>query len=243
MLAGALLMSGCAIYNGTSTDIPLFQEKGEWHVETAFVPVPLPLGIPVPIPILAIPFRGTVSHSLTDRVGLSVGADALRQNVQAMGGIYTPVNDHFVWELFGGLALGRGEKSDQEASYGYSGHYMMPFVQIDCGWRDLTRWMHLDVAFALRAGGIYGETRYSYPYRNELTVNNYYTPKMFFHGVRPLLEPSMEIRFGWERLKFNIRYYQIFILGNGSDRPYNLRDIPTLRGGVGLGVSYRFGGH
>lgn len=196
---------------------------------------PLPLGNRVSLPILPIPFRGTVSHSLTDRVGLSAGADALRQNVQAMGGIYTPVDDHFVWEFYGGLALGRGEKFDSEDYPSYSGHYVMPFLQVDCGWRDLTLWMHLDVAFALRAGGIYGSTNYYYEQYDPTTNTYYSTAGEPFHGVRPLLEPSMEVRFGWSRLKFNIRYYQIFILGNGNDRPHNLRDIPALRGGIGLG--------
>jgi hypothetical protein len=96
IVAAAMLATGCAVYNGTSTDIPLFQEKGELHVEAAF----FPLGVP-PLHLLPIPYRGTVSYSLTNEVGISASVDALRQTVQAMGGIYRPVDRRFVCELYG----------------------------------------------------------------------------------------------------------------------------------------------
>lgn len=238
LMAGTLLTSGCAVYNGTSTDIPLFQEKGEWQVEAGGIPLPLSIYY---LPIIPIPYRGTVSFSATDRVGLSLSGDLLKQHVQAMGGIYTPVDEHFVWELYGGLALGRG-KETEEGDFSYIGHYVMPFAQVDCGWRDLTRWMHLDVAFALRAGALYGETDYSY-YLYDQSTESFYTQHDNFQGLRPMLEPSMEVRFGWNRLKFNVKIYRVFVFGNGNDRPYGLEDIPTVGGGFGFGMSYRFGGH
>ena len=233
MVAAAMLTTGCAVYNGTSTDIPLFQEKGELQVEAAFVP----LGV-TPIYLLPIPYRGTVSYSLTDEVGISASVDALRQTVQAMGGIYRPVDRRFVWELYGGLALGRGENSNPENNFSYTGRYMMPFVQVDCGWRDLTRWMHLDVAFALRAGGIFGQTEYTEYGWDEYST--WVVQQDSFRGLRPMLEPSMEVRFGWSDLKFNVRFYRIFVLGNEHNHPCNLQDIPAMNGGMGVGMSYRF---
>lgn len=231
MVAEAMLATGCAVYNGTTTDIPLFQEKGELQLEGAFAPAGRAmLGIP-------LPYRVTASYSLTDRVGLSASVDALRQTVQAMGGVYRPMDRHFVWEVYGGLALGRGKRTEPE-KYSYYGRYAMPFVQVDCGWRDLTRWLHVDVAFAMRAGGIVGETEYrEYGFDQ---YSEWVVQEERFKGVRPMLEPSVEVRFGWSDLKFNLRYYQIFVFGNGRNHPGLLQDIPSMKGGIGVGMSYRF---
>lgn len=240
----SLLAVSCGVYNGSSSAIPLFQQRGEVQVELGVIPYPfIPNAIdPIPI-VLPIPYSGTVSFSPTDRLGVSLGADLSRQNAQAMVGVYNPIGDHFVWELFGGFSAGRGSHHDHESLRGFEGYYLMPFIQADCGWRDLTRVMHIDLGFSLRLGGIYGNTELSYGvYARE--ADEYITHSRHFEVIRPLIEPAIEFRFGWSRLKFNIRTYKFFILNNSYHGSYQNHDIPVHETGFGFGfgVSYRFGG-
>ena len=110
----------------------------------------------------------------------------------------------------------------------------MPFLQADFGWRDLTRILHLDAAFSMRAGGLYGKMDRNW---YEMIDGATYRIHQSYSSIRPVFEPSIELRFGWEHFKFNLRIYTIHVLNNEyKGRPA----IPSDGGGYNFGISYRF---
>ncbi len=222
-------LTGCSVYSGSTTDVPLFRERGELQAEVGVCPTPY---------VIPIPYAATASYSLTDHVGFSATADWARRYWQAMCGFYQPVGDKFVCEAFGGFAMGwdRVLHYDNYSPDGMTvrGDYRMPFVQIDCGWRDLTRILHPDLAFAVRVGGIYGDVDRSW---TEYVGETGYHRHTHFEGMRALIEPSVELRFGWDHFKFNFQVYLTYIL-DSHGKPDNM--IPANAGGYNFGISYRF---
>lgn len=222
-----LIATGCGIYNPACVDIPLVREKGELQLEGAVLPLDYDEILP----------RVSMAYGITDRLAAAVSLDPYRGYSQAMAGAYFPVGEKFVWEVYGGGGIGAGRVRNY--SHGYytsSGKYGLTFVQIDGGWRNLTRFLNLDIAFSLKTGWLRSHLDicdgWSY-YQDSLGVEHSY---LAYHNATDnslLVEPTVEVRFGWPNFKFNMKMGYCYHFGNEYSRMYG--DI-----GIGFGMSYRF---
>lgn len=220
VLAVAALLSivttGCGIYNATPVTIPTIREKGEWQLEGGIVPYGIPTFLFLP--------RASAAYGLTDHVALAASIDPVRSWTQVMGGVYFPVKDKFVWEVYGGFGTGRGTDGGVVSKSEDYGTYKMAFVQGDCGWRNLTNFLHIDVAMSLKTGlAFYHMYYYSY--------DDAYREK---EGVNFVINPMLEVRFGSEKIKFNVKVGIPYLIPDASG--FKL-DAPG-DGDIGVGVSF-----
>lgn len=189
----SMLLSACGAYNGSTVSMPTIRQQGEWHLEGAVSPWPL---------VEFAPPLGHVSAAvgLTDHFVMAADADATRLYAQIMGGAYFPVREKFVWEVFGGAGYGNGTNDDGVMWYSkkedYS-YYKVGFIQGDCGWRNLTDFLHIDVSLGLKTGLVFYDRK----------VHDDETGGAYLHssGQNLALSPMVEVRFGWEHVKFNIK--------------------------------------
>ena len=216
--AAAMLMTGCsAVYFPTSADIPLIREKGEVQLEGMVYPDE-PLGI-----------RASAAWGVTDHLAVEAIVDPLRQYSQAMVGFYSPVDSKFVYELYGGFGGGTRNGYGYEPDIRYNAKYLLPFLQADCGWINLIEPLNLDFAVSLKVGAMHGHTINSFKHHDSIWV--YWTAQTYDDWML-LLEPTVELRMGWDNLKFSLRagWSALYFGHSISNFPYSL----------GLGVSYRF---
>lgn len=80
-----------------------------------------------------------------------------------------------------------------------SGEYNLPFVQLDCGLRDLTP-LHIDCGVALR-GGIMKPQLITATW-NDLDGESAHSS---YGAGTPLLEPQLFVRMGWGSVKYSLQ--------------------------------------
>ena len=219
LIAAAVLMTGCsAVYFPTSADIPLIREKGEVQLEGMVYP-DKPLGI-----------RASAAWGVTDHLAVEAIVDPARQYSQAMVGFYSPVGSKFVYELYGGFGGGtRNGSYDYSAYARYYAKYYLPFLQADCGWINLIEPLNLDFAVSLKMGAVHGNRVVTDGW---VSSNGFYQTTKTYDDWMLLLEPTVELRMGWENLKFSLRA--------GCSALYFGHSISNFPYSLGLGVSYRF---
>ena len=220
MFLVSVLATSCGIYNSAAIEIPTIREKGELNVEGAVIPaVPVVSTMPYD---LVLGLRGSIAYGLTDHAAIAASIDPLRSHVQAMGGAFFPTNDKFVWELYAGGTYGGGReftKCDCDDNVVYA----MPFIQGDVGWRNLTRVLHLDLAMSLKTGWSF--------YNHKMTSYDDGSVELNRFGNGMVVLPAVEMRFGWEHFKFNVKMGGHFSLFEN----YHVDDFP-FDFGVGMNL-------
>ena len=197
-----LLTTGCSIYHPQAVDIPLLQEPGETRVDLA-----LSLSA---IPTLSGPqFNTTVSYAfgewMSGQAHANVGGGTYYFHVAP--GSYLPIGERFVLEGYAGLGFGgafeqSGDATPQEGeaySYRFSGHFKLPYLQINAGWRHL--WI-FEVAAGFKTGLMIPDftfLEYGYEdYSQQTDYERYTTPNL-------LLEPQLQFRIGGKHVMFTTR--------------------------------------
>ena len=166
---------------------------------------------------------------MTDHLAVEAIVDPLRQYSQAMVGFYSPVGSKFVYELYGGFGGGTKSGFYDDPDFRYNAKYLLPFLQADCGWINLIEPLNLDFAVSLKVGAMHGHTIISFKHHDSIWV--YWTAQTNDDWML-LLEPTVELRMGWENLKFSLRA--------GCSALYFGHSISNFPYSLGLGVSYRF---
>lgn len=225
-----VLAVGCGAYNPVCTDIPLISQRGELQAEGAILPggnnyrsSPLMM-------------RGSLVYGFANHFAAGISADPFRHYGQLTAGTFFAPTDKFVWEMYAGYGLGNGELyRDYDPGESDYSSYQMHFVQLNAGWLNLTRVLHLDIAFSLKAGGIFVETNFGdgTEYSDEI---GWYRRFHYANGYRFMLEPTAEVRFGWEHFKFNVKLGFTYVFNNTG----NHYVLPYSSPAVGAGVSLRF---
>jgi hypothetical protein len=221
----ACLVTGCSVYTPTCTDIPLIREKGEMQIEGAVVAAD------------EVALRATVAYGFTDHFAAAASIDPQRRYYQALAGAYFPVGDRFVWELYGGAGYGRGYNyRDSDPGLDSYGRHWLVFVQADAGWQNLTRFLNMDIAFSLKTGYMNRDLNVG---DGTVMVTDTVSGITQWYGIHHyaeehclLVEPTVEVRFGWEHFKFNVKagYAHLFGSKEGQYAPLSF----------GVGMSYRF---
>ncbi len=192
-------------------------------------------GAVIPLDYDEILPRVSMAYGISDYLTAASSLDPFRGYTQAMVGAYFPVGEKFVWEVYGGYGFGGGECRVYARDYYHSGKYGVTFVQIDGGWRNLTRLLNLDIAFSLKTGWLHNALNICdglVYYQDSFGVEHSY---LAYHNAIDnslLMEPTVELRFGWSDFKFNVKAGYCHLFGNQYGHYGELA--------LGLGMSYRF---
>ena len=218
--AVATLMTGCGVYNPMTVHIPLIHERGEVQLEGALLPT---TRWPVPLDM-----RASVAWGITNDLAVQAAIDPFRSYSQAMAGLYFPQENNFVWEIYVGVGTGKGRQSN-------IGGREPVFVQGDAGWLEMTRKGHLDLAFSLKTGVLRGEINVGKGVPYEVN-GEWISDSATTLADNILLEPTVELRFGWERFKFNVKAGLCYLV------PWRPEGYHISQGllSLGAGMSYRF---
>lgn len=206
------------VYGPTCTDFPMLDGKGDIRLDVA---------------LLDLGASSSVSYGITNN--LFVQGEAFYDNDgigshyygQATSGWYNN-QDNRVVELSGGVCLGYGNTglNLDRSNYEQNGNYGICFLQGDYGWKGLAN-SHLDVALGAKLGY----------YGSSLSIYNYYSNKTverFFHGV--IFEPTVNLRFGWEKLKFNLKIGRDFRKEFSNGGKFPISGYPRFE----LSLNYHF---
>ena len=180
-------LKGCDIYSPTCTDFPMLDGKGDFRLDgTAVLFGP---GL-------------TLSYGITDN--LFVQADAYYTSERSANRYYGLISsgwynnyDNKIVELFGGVSYGHGSVWSVDRDSHRLGDYGTCFLQGNYGWKGLAN-SHIDVALGAKLG-------YYCAFLREY-IYHYDHPTSSIKGIcnALFLEPTVDFRFGWEKLKFNV---------------------------------------
>lgn len=232
LILPVLLLSGCSVYNPRVVHIPLLSQRGEVQLEGAALPATSNQKVPVDL-------RASLAWAVSNHLAVAASLDPFRNYTQGMAGFYFPQANNFVWELYAGAGWGWGRQSylfggDEYPWTKPEGSYRSVFLQADAGWLNLTRKGHLDLGFSLKAGPLEAWVRHG---KDSIDADGSYAVKYTtVNSTSILLEPTAELRFGWERLKFNVKAGYCYLV---PLRPAGYR-LNYTRLSFGAGLSYRF---
>lgn len=220
LVGSLLLLPGCSIYHPQPVDIPLIN-----HSRDARVDVSASMSAWL-IPDL-FSFNVTGAYGFNDWLTAQAHANFGGDNYygQIAPGFYYPLGEKSVIETYVGIGYGGGwrdnvdqENSDKATSnYSFSGHYMLPFVQGNFGWHDLSA-LHIDLAFGLKLGDFKPDFDY---YDVDASGDEVPGTRQSYTASNFLIEPQFMLRLGGEHMKLSFRagYAWLSDLGdNGSNK-------------------------
>lgn len=235
-IAITLTAASCTVYRPQIVDIPLIEEKGETRIDAA-------AGFSFWLLPDAISFGATATHGFTDLVSGQVHANYSGNGnyyLQAAPGIHTRVGSSATFEAFAGIGYGASgyestpssssETSSENSSqshYAYDGTYLLPYAQLNFGWRHLGP---CEIAFGLKAGAFIPDYTYQHFDENgdiqpDRTVN--------YKTTNALLEPQLQFRVGSDRVKYTLRisfaWLDDVMSSNGTNFTY---DFFTISNGL-----------
>lgn len=197
-------LTGCSVYHPQAVDIPLINHPGDARID-------LSAAMSYWIVPDAITANLTASYGFNDWLTGQVHANFGGDNYygQIAPGFYIPLGQKSVFETYIGIGYGGGwrdnvdheNSSGASSNYSFSGHYLLPFVQGDIGWHDLTR-LNIDLAFGLKVGGF--KPDYD-TYDVNANGDEISGTRDTYTKNNLLLEPQVMLRLGGEHMKLNFR--------------------------------------
>lgn len=209
LFLAAFVAAGCSVYHPQAVNIPLVSHRGDAQVD-------LSAGLSTWVLPDVVTLNATASYGITDWLAAQAHANYGFENAygQLALGAYRRLGSHGVVEGYLGFGYGgawregvstSSDDADDQAAgvkkYDYSGHFLLPFLQGNIGWRDLTG-AHIDLAFGFKVGSYRPDFDYrSYDSDGTLVASRshpYTSPSL-------LLEPQLQFRIGGDHLKWNLR--------------------------------------
>lgn len=213
------VMTSCIIYPHT-VDIPLIEKKNDMRIDAGISVIPSA--------------QATVSYGLTDKIAVqtfgSIGPDELYY-IQGAVGRFKDLGNHKIMEIYGGFGSGYGSAYIHDNPGDLSGDYQLYFMQFNYGKNDC-KFAHLDYGFGVKTGLLHS---------NLIDRNYYYggysaeVPYKTYLDNSFLIEPSVFVRLGGERLKFKFQVGGCLLYKfTNTDR-----SLPYYPLNIGLGLNYR----
>lgn len=192
----ALLFTSCIAtgYIPQHAQVPLLEQRGEVQVSAGMSTGGM--------------LDATLSAGLTDHLATQMHISG--QPLQLQPGTYSMAVGYYrhVGPLVAEAWLGIEQGSVYNRSHWSmivewtrwtTGEYNLPFVQVDCGLRDLTP-LHIDCGMALRAGIMKPGLRTT-TWNEEMSAQ--YTS--IYAAGTALLEPQLFVRMGMRHMKYNLQ--------------------------------------
>ena len=231
-VAATLALAGCSIYHPQTVDIPLINHAGDTRLDVA-------AGVSTWLLPDVVTFGGTISYGATDWLALQGHLNYGGDNIyfQAAPGAYLPLGEHGLLEGYAGYGIGSSWREAQATSsdtvsagtYAYSGHFSLPFGQVNIGWHDLGR-AHIDLALGLKGGAYMPDFQY-----NRYDADGALMPSRCSHYSTPnlLIEPQLQFRIGGERVKYCLRISMAFLSDiNTNGGEHFTADFLTISNGL-----------
>lgn len=194
IVASMLAFTGCGMvspmYAPQLAEVPLITHRGDTRASVA---------------VKGIGLDATLSTGITNHLALqlygSVNDEERFYHHTALG--YFTGGDHFAVESYLGWGYGHGHFIDHDGGSSVRGTYMLPFAQVNLGWRNLTK-AHIDCGIALKYGlffPIFNTAQDHYNFETE----SWYTTYGHYMARNRLLEPQVFFRIGGERVKYSLQ--------------------------------------
>jgi len=215
----SLMMTKCVVYHPQAIDIPMICKKKDLKLDAGVSLIPSA--------------HATISYGLTGKIAVqtfgSIGPDD-RYYFQGAVGSFKNAGNQRVMEFYSGFGYGYGSSYIDANPGNLYGDYQLFFVQFNYG-RINCEFANTDYGFGLKTGYLH----------SDLTDHNYYDfysvtgPFTTYQDNSLLMEPTVFVRLGGERLKFNIK------LGGCWINKFTHRDkwIPYSFINLGLGLTYK----
>lgn len=220
------LLSGCAVYHPQTTDIPLIDHKSDMRIDIGASVIPS--------------VHSTISYGLTNKIAIqafgSIGFED-RYYLQLSPGIYKPLRNQRVIELYTGLGLGHANTIKNPLSnmpeavrQSLRGNYQLYFVQLNWG-KNVKESREVGWGLGLKTG----------IFQSNLTDENYYSvyseagPFIQNRENSILVEPVFLLRTGNNKTECTVKF--------GLTRIFNLCNpdhyIPAPLFNIGLGINFK----
>ena len=184
LLAGAC--ASCGIYHPQLAEVPLIDHKGDIRF-TAKATSPAMV-------------NASISAGLTNHIAAQIHTDiCLFEDISNINyshfalGYYQPFGKA-VLEGYAGAGFNYGDITDYARSFRSRGKSIIPFVQVNYGWTNLTK-AHIDVGAAVKAGIMY-------PHFSTDFDDGHYVQTNSKAGF---VEPQLFFRIGGENVKFSLQ--------------------------------------
>ena len=224
-VASFFMLASCTVYHPQAVDIPLINHPGDTRLD-ASLSMSTWIGFPD-----AINLNATVSHGFNDWLTAQIHANYGGDNyyAQLAPGFYLPLGSNSVFEFYAGYGYGGANRNSDNDLEKFSGHYHLPFGQLNLGWHDLSK-LHIDLGFGLKAGAFMPDYEY-HKYNSDGTEN--LSRYESYKTTNLLLEPQMMFRVGSGNVKLNLKlgvaFMSDWVNGNGNGMIYDM-----LTGSIGL---------
>jgi hypothetical protein len=216
------MLSGCVAYYPQLVDVPLINHKNDLRVDAGVSIIPTA--------------RATVSYGVSDKIAVQASANFQTDDVyylQGAAGLYKK-NDNLVKEAYVGVGYGLANAYKDANPGNLVGDYQVYFMQFNYG-KINGHFAHADYGIGLKAGYL----------RSNLLDDDYYdiyynNPNHQYEIIKDdnlLIEPTAFVRFGGERLKFNIKLGTCLLYKFTNHQYDNL--LPQAFLNLGVGFSYQ----
>lgn len=224
----SLMVTSCTVYHPQAVDIPLINHSGDTRIDAS-------VGASMWATLDAINLNATASHGfndwLTGQVHVNYGSD--NWYGQVAPGFYYPLGANSVIELYAGYGYGGANRDSDDDKEKFSGHYHLPFGQINFGWHDLTG-AHFDLGFGLKAGAFIPDYEY-HKYNSDGTED--LSKYEEYKKTNMLFEPQVMFRVGSKNVKFNVKA-GVAIMSDWMNDEANGMLYDVFTGSVGLTFSF-----
>ena len=207
MVASTLALTGCGMvspmYSPQLAEVPLIAHRGDTRASVAVKGI---MGL-----------DATLSTGITNHLALqlygSVHDEERFYHHTALG--YYTSGDHFAVEGYLGLGYGHGHVMDLNDGTFVRGTYMLPFAQVNLGWRNLSK-AHIDCGIALKYGRFFPIFDISQDHY-DLETDSWYTTYEYSSTRNQLIEPQVFFRIGGERVKYSLQIgYSRFLTNDNA---------------------------
>ena len=223
MVVICVLTTSCTYYPRL-TSIPLIKEKGDTRIEG---------GVSVYSPSIQASF----SHGATDNIAIQVAASVGLDNdfyTHGAIGLYKNKQERNVMELYGGVAYGHGFAVSGSTGGSLGGNFQLYFAQFNYGNIE-KKSANKEWGFGLKTGYLSSKMTDEEYFSIDYPQNEPF-PDYTFNGF--VAEPTVFLRFGREKLKFNMALgYSLYYQFNHKEN-WQPANAPNF----GIGMSYSFGG-
>ena len=217
-IVAIMIMTSCGVYHPQIVDIPLIEKKNDLRIDAGVSVNPSA--------------QATVSYGLTDKIAIQTfGSIGPGYYIQGAIGRFKDLGNQKIMEIYGGFGSGYGSAYN-DAKPGYlSGNYQLYFMQFNYGKNDC-KFANMDFGFGVKSGLLH----------SNLTDRNYYerypaeVPYKTYLDNSFLIEPTVFVRLGGERLKFKFQVGSCWLYKFTNTE----ENLPYSHLNIGLGLNYSF---
>jgi len=200
IVAVLILLNGCVTYYPQVVDLPLITEKGDIRIDAGAFLIPDIKGTKIDSEnkslLSNVGIHATFTAGITDLLAVQTYASVdllLRCHIQGALGLYNRFENNTVIEMYSGLGYGNriSSLSNNRTNVDLD-DYCLTFAQLNFGKTNFGS-KHIDCGLGVKGGYLF------------TNIPTYYSLATIYKKDGWLIEPTVFIRFGGSRAKFNMK--------------------------------------